>query len=626
MRDAAQLSEKFPTLVEGGLIRTEKWANHWHVIAKNPHSWSAIGDDVYRARVAGVCPGPERRSKRSGRSERGPTNFDLGNRSRVFRGMCTIGDCHESTVPLLYVKEQGQRSLLRFAYAGQSLVMEPSRRSPTDAKSSTTAPRSTSIETHISTLFFTEDRVFKLLKRVANGFLDHTDSAVRCAAASREVELNARIAPDIYLGTADVVEHGEIADRMIVMRRLPADRSVTRLLSAGALTSEHIRAIARKVATFHASLPRESFEGRAADAHRERWTDNTTELAPFVGRVISEADTNRVTELFTTWLDSHSELLDQRIADGYLRDGHGDLLADDIFCMDDGPQILDCLAFRDDLRLVDVLDDVAFLAMDLHRLGGPAWAQMFLRFYGEYSGEHHPGSLAHYYVAYRAHVRCKIACLRVDSLEHEFVAVAQMYHRLCLDHLERARLRLILVGGGPGSGKTTLATSLGDQLGCPVLSSDGIRKDLAKVERTVHELAQPDAGIYTAECTERTYSEMIRQAELLLGAGETVILDASWTSENHRLLARALANERNAQLTSLDCCIPDAVAKERIVRRMADPTSTSDATPEIVDHLAARRAPWNDAISIDTNQSFQGTEADALAALDRAVSRDASRT
>ncbi len=620
MRDAAQLSEKLPTLVESGLIGTEKWTNDRHIVAKNPHSRSAIRDHVYRARVAGVCPWSQRRTKRSGGPERGSTNFDLGNRSRVFRGMCTIGDCHGSTVPLLYVKEQSQRSLLRFAFAGQSLSMEPSRRSPSDAKSSTT------LETHISTLFFTEDRVFKLLKRIANGFLDHTDSAVRCAAASREVELNARIAPDIYLGTADVVEHGEIADRMIVMHRLPADRSVTRLLSAGELTSDHIRAIARKIATFHASLPQESFDGRAADAHRDRWTNNTTELAPFVGRVISEADTNRVTELFTTWLDSHSELLDQRIADGHLRDGHGDLLADDIFCMDDGPRILDCLAFRDDLRLVDVLDDVAFLAMDLHRLGGPAWAQMLLRFYGEYSGEHHPGSLAHYYVAYRAHVRCKIACLRVDSLEHEFVAVAQMYHRLCLDHLERARLRLILVGGGPGSGKTTLATSLSNQLGCPVLSSDGIRKDLARVERTVHELAQPDAGIYTAERTEQTYTEMLRQAELLLRSGETVILDASWTNESHRVLARALANVQKAQLTSLDCCIPDAVAKERIIRRMADPTSTSDATPEIVDHLSARRAPWSDAISIDTNQSFQGSEADALAALDMAVSRDASRT
>jgi len=481
-------------------------------------------------------------------------------------------------------------------------------------------------DTHISTLLFTEDRVFKLLKPLANAFLDHTDTADRIAAATREVELNARIAPDIYLGTADVIEHGEIADRMIVMRRLPAERSVTRMLATGDLTADHVRSIARKIATFHASLPPLDYQGRAAEAHASRWHDNISELGPFVGRVISQADVNRVTELSTTWLDSHAELLDQRITDGYLRDGHGDLLADDVFCMDDGPEILDCLAFRDDLRLVDVLDDVAFLAMDLHRLAGPSWARLLLRYYAEYSGEHHPGSLAHYYVAYRAHVRCKIACLRVDSLEHEFAAVARMYHRLCLDHLERASLRLILVGGGPGSGKTTLANMLSNQLGCPVLSSDGIRKDLAGVERTVHELARPDAGIYAAERTEETYAEILRQAGLLLSAGETVIIDASWTSAKHRALAYALAAQQHARVTSLDCCIPVDVAKERIVRRMADTTSTSDATPEIVDHLAQQRAPWPEAIAIDTNQSFHEVEVAALAALNTSLSQGPSRT
>lgn len=472
-----------------------------------------------------------------------------------------------------------------------------------------------SAETHISTLFFTGERVYKILKPIANGFLDHTDADVRCKAATREVELNARISPEVYLGTADVIELGELVDRMIVMKRLPAERSVSKMLRAGNLTEEHIRAIARAIAVFHASLPPETLNEPAVDAHRRRWTQNESELAPFVGPILREEDTERVSELFTSWLDSHGELLDRRIADGYLRDGHGDLLADDIFCLDEGPAILDCLAFRDDLRLVDVLDDIAFLAMDLHRLAGPSWAQLLLRYYAEFAGEHHPGSLAHYYVAYRAQVRCKIACLRVADGEPQFAAVARMYLRLCLDQLERARLRLILVGGGPGTGKTTLARALGQQFGCAVLSSDEIRKDLARVDRRTHAMTEPDSGIYSPAKTEETYDEILRQAGLLLRSGETVILDASWIDEQQRDKATTLAMRTGAELIPLECHLPASVAKERVSRRLADLDDTSDATPEIIDHLESLHDEWADAIRVDTNQSQHETVKSALAAL-----------
>lgn len=486
-------------------------------------------------------------------------------------------------------------------------------------------PPPASADTHISTLFFTGNRVFKLLKPVANGFLDHTDTTTRCAAATREYELNARLAPDVYLGTADVIEHGQLADRMIVMQRLPADRSVSKLLRAGALTEDHVRSIARAVAVFHAALPAEHPSEDAVDAHRRRWTDNANELASFVGPVLRETDAMRVTELFHSWLDSHGALLNQRIEDGYLRDGHGDLLADDIFCLEDGPKILDCLAFRDDLRLVDVLDDIAFLAMDLHRLAGPSWAQMLLRYYAEFSGEHHPGSLAHYYLAYRAQVRCKIACLRVAEGELQFAAVARMYLRLCLDQLERARLRLILVGGGPGTGKTTLARALGQQFGCAVLSSDEIRKDLFRVDRTAHNPTEPDTGIYSPDSTERTYDEMLREAGLLLRSGETAILDASWIDEHQREKARSLAGEYGAELIPLECRLPAGIAKERVSRRLADLGDTSDATPQIVDHLHSIHDEWPDAIPIDTNQNHRLVEADALAAV-RAFGRNSHET
>ena len=419
----------------------------------------------------------------------------------------------------------------------------------------------------------------------------------------------------MYLGTADVLEGGTLVDRFIVMKRLPADRSVTELLRRRELSERHVREIARTIARFHASLPGITPDVDIVEMHRSRWSENFESMAPFVGEILDECDAERIAHLASAWLDSHDDLLHQRVTDGSIRDGHGDLLADDIFCTKDGPQILDCLAFRDDFRVVDVLDDIAFLAMDLHRLAGPDWAQLLLQYYREFSGELHPGSLAHYYVAYRAHVRSKVACLRYAGGQPESAAAARMYHRLCLDHLERARLRVVLVGGGPATGKTTLAGSLAEQLGSVLLSSDEIRKDLAGVSRTSHYDANPDAGIYAPEFTERTYAELVRQADLVLRNGDSVVLDASWSKNAHRVLARKLADDFGAELIPLECQLPISIAKERIVRRFADPTSVSDATPEIIDHLQRIHDPWPEAIPIDTNQSFNEVEADALLAL-----------
>lgn len=475
-------------------------------------------------------------------------------------------------------------------------------------------PTSRVAETHISTVFFTGDRAYKLLKPVVNGFLDHRDTAVRIAAADREVDLNRRVAPDVYLGTADVIEDGTLVDRFIVMRSLPQDRSVGNLLRNDELRDDDVRAIARTVASFHASLPPIEPDQDLVSVHRARWTENFDELDPFIGTVLPAAEADRVRELSDRWLASHAPLLQQRVRDGWIRDGHGDLLAEDIFCVDGETHILDCLAFRDDFRVVDILDDIAFLALDLHRIGGAHWAQRLLHHYGEFSAEHHPGSLAHYYVAYRAHVRTKVACLRAQAGDENAVDDARLNHRLCLHHLERAQLRLILVGGAPATGKTTLAQSLGEAIAAPVLSTDELRKDMQQIDRTTHRLTAPDAGIYTPTITNETYDELIRQAELLLQAGENVVLDGSWSTEPQRVKARELARRTGAEILQLECELPLGIAKERLIRRMANPLLISDATPEIADHLSALREPWPDAISIDTNRPFTEVEAAGLRA------------
>ncbi|MEZ5374578.1 MAG: AAA family ATPase [Microthrixaceae bacterium] len=468
------------------------------------------------------------------------------------------------------------------------------------------------VETHLSWVFMAGDRAFKLPKPVSMPFLDLSEPELRMAAMRRELELNARIAPDVYLGLADVMEQGELTDQMIVMRRLPADRRLSQL--AG--TSEFagcLRAVARTVAAFHAGQePILHHEASTSQALERDWNDNFEVTEALVDAGVPAEVLPRVRGLVERYLAGRRPLFELRSAEGFVRDGHGDLIADDVFCMDDGPRIIDCLAFNDDWRIGDVLADIAFLVMDVHRVAGPAEALALLGWYQEFSGEHHPSSLAHHYVAYRAHVRAKVACLRWRQGDDDAAGLARRYHDLTLHHLERGRVRLVLVGGGPGTGKTVLADGLADELGWAVVRTDDLRRGVASAQGTTSREAAPGAGFYDESGKNAVYEELLRQAAALLGAGESVVLDASWTDERHRRAAREVAETSYAELVEFECRLDPAEAKRRIEARRATGVGNSDATAEVVDHLRGRRDPWDAATGLDTSQAV-------VAVLDQAV-------
>lgn len=460
------------------------------------------------------------------------------------------------------------------------------------------------LETHISTLFFTRSRVFKLPKRVRLPFLDTLDTANRLRLVRREFELNRRFAPDVYLGLADIHELDELVDHMIVMRRLPAGLSLTNMAGHPGF-DDCLRQVARRVASMHASS--EAVEDApVAELGRivKNWNDNFEAIEPHVGPIIDPDRFVRVRDLAHNYLAHGTELFESRIEEGYVRDGHGDLIADDIYCLDDGPRILDCLAFDDDLRIGDVLNDIAFLVMDIHRLAGQGSAMQLMRWYHEFSNERHPASLAHHYVAYRAHVRAKVACLRVEQGDRSNVELARVYHDLALHHLERTHIRIILVGGGAGVGKTLLSERIATHYAYVHLATDEIRHDITDVPRGEHVIAAPGTRIYSPELIDATYDEQRRQAELLLRMRHSVVLDASWTHEHHRAAARELATRCGAELVEIECRLDQEVAKERIARRLANPLDPSDATPEIADYLAMQRDPWPTATRLSTRPAI----------------------
>jgi aminoglycoside phosphotransferase family enzyme/predicted kinase len=467
--------------------------------------------------------------------------------------------------------------------------------------------------THSGAVLLLGDLAYKLKLPVRLGFLDFTERAARVEACRRELALNRRLAADVYLGVGELGGADTEPEPVVVMRRLPDDRRLRTMALRGEDLEEHVERLARVLAGFHSSArrgPDIDAEG-TRDAIRARWEASfeqvhATEHPGIDDRVLAEIE--RLTRSF---LDGREALFAERVRSGRIVDGHGDLLAEDIFCLDDGPRILDCLDFDARLRSLDQLDDVCCLAMDLELLGAPEAAGLLLDRYVEHSADPAPAALRHHFIAYRAFVRAKVGCLRGAA---DAVADVAAHAGLCLDHLRAGAVRLVLVGGQPGTGKTTVAAGLADRCGFVTINSDRVRKELAGLDPAMPAPAPFGTGLYDPESTRRTYAELLRRAGLLLARGESVVLDATWAEPGQRAAATALHERLGAEPVLLHCVLPVPVAQERVAGRYGP----SDADAEVVARGAGRFTPWPDAVGIDTRAGPEACVEKAVTAVTHA--------
>ena len=460
------------------------------------------------------------------------------------------------------------------------------------------------VETHVSLLALGEDRVWKLKKAVHFPFIDLSTPELRRANAEREVTLNRRFAADVYLGVLPLENaEGAVVDTIVEMRRMPEARRLA-LLARTADPTACIERIAQELTRVHRDAPTSAVIDRAGlqTSLLHLWGANIDELAAFTGTELDATLLARVDDDGRRYLTGRKPLFRQRIADSRIRDGHGDLLAEDVFCLDEGPRFLDCLEFDDELRFGDVLADVTFLAMDLERLGRRDLADRLLDRYRIESGDHWPDSLADYYIAYRALVRAKVACLRTD-IDPAAGASGRRLLDLASEHLLRGCVRLVLVGGAPATGKSTLTQELERRTGWPTARADEVRKRLAGLEPTTSAANELDRGLYTADWTTRTYETLLDFARARLASGESVILDASWSDVRRRIDAARLAEETASVLVAFELDVPASVADARAAGRATSQHDASDAAaPELTATLRRRFAAWPEAVRLDGTQ------------------------
>ena len=476
-------------------------------------------------------------------------------------------------------------------------------------------------ETHISWVFLGSNEVWKVKKPVDFGFLDFTTLELRRRACEAEVELNRRLAPEVYLGVVPLISDpggslrfgdvgetaAEVADWAVHMRRLDDRQRADRRLEVGTLEPEHLEQLAKTLARFHRDAdPGDAGAGGLGDVRRnveENFAQTRGVLEEYLGSQATE-----VVDWQRDFLDRHGELFEARQATGRIRDGHGDLRLDHVYFEDSDPKteapetasctVLDCIEFNQRFRVADVCADVAFLAMDLQARGRADLSEVFLAAYAREAGDYDLYPLVDFYESYRAFVRGKIATFvtRDASVEYRLrrraAADARRFFLLALASERRSVVppAVVAVGGVIASGKSTLAKALSRALVAPVIDADHTRKELSGVEALTPLPDAPWQGSYSEGQTARVYDEVLRRGDAVLRSGRSLVLDASFRCREHRLAARALARRHGVPFRLVECRPPLEVCRWRLEERARHP-GVSDGRLEIFDAFVSRWQP-----------------------------------
>ena len=493
-------------------------------------------------------------------------------------------------------------------------------------------------ETHVSHVFLAGDYAYKLKKPVTFPFLDASTVALRKTFCRLELSLNRRLAPTVYLGIVPVVEtasglrlgpsarpHGTIVDWVVKMRRLPEDRMLDQLVAKRAVAGADMQEVGDHLATFFRAAARSRVINRygTPEAVRALILGNLSECQPFVGTLLPEHDRAFLESAYRQYLTLHEPLLIQRVREGRIIDGHGDLRCENI-CLTDPPNIFDCVEFQPAFRCGDMANDFSFLVMDLEFRGRRDLAEALARRYQRRLRDATFEAVLPLYKCHRSLVRGKVRGLA--WLQHPRSAegrrvreISRRHFQLAVEYArEFAPPRLIVVGGLIGSGKSTLAKHLAEGLGATWSRTDEIRRT------EFGHLPNPEgnfaSGRYSSKVSALVYQRIIRRAEHCVREGRSVVCDGTFSQAAGREALRRVAKRYGASFHFFECVIPKTVALYRIATRHAVKRDLSEARPEHYERMFAgfepiRGWPATDWTRISDNRPPAQTFHAALAVL-----------
>ncbi len=461
-------------------------------------------------------------------------------------------------------------------------------------------------ETHISWVILTGPFAYKIKKPVRFEFLDCSTLAQRHHFCKEELRLNSRLAPELYLDIVPVTRDdrglkiggdGTVVEYAVRMKQFAGTAELPQLLQAQQITREEVLELAELLARFHLHAP------VARPATEPARTQQTLDaVLGNISQLLAQSESLQAAPSLRTlsgWCHEQAVALEPVLAarerDGFVRECHGDLHAGNIVRY--GTRLLpfDGIEFDASLRWIDVMNDLAFLIMDLASRGRRDLALTVLSRYLEVTGDYHGVRLLPFYCVYRALVRAKIDGLlssQQPRRAREFQA--RLAHRVqaALEWTQAPPCTLILMHGPSGSGKSRLSAQLAATVPAIRIRSDVERKRLGGIDPDEPAPAAPQQGIYSSSFNHRTYARLADCAERCLRAGFNVIIDAAFLDETDRAAFCSLARQLHAGFLIVACQADAITLADRILQRGREHTDPSDASLAVLDHQLRSLQPF----------------------------------
>ena len=462
-----------------------------------------------------------------------------------------------------------------------------------------------SLQTHASFVFIASPFVYKIKKPVNFGFLNFSTLERRRSFCEREVQLNRRLCPDMYLGVVPIVrraggfafgEGGEVVEYAVQMRKLSDNAFMDKLLERNAISSHDIGRIVSTLKRFYESHePSKEIEKWGRILRLKISTDeNFRQVEGFVGQVVSRAALDALQFYTKEFYRRQRGWFAERVREKWIRDCHGDLHLEHIHITPRALHIYDCIEFNDRLRYVDVASDVAFLAMDLDYEGRRDLSRKFV---ARMSAALRDPAMLHgmnFYKCYRAFVRGKVESLHsvapaAPEAERKASAErARRYFRLALNYaVHDGKPLALVIMGRIASGKSTVARLVAEELGWRVFSSDRIRKESAGFPLFERTSVGARQRLYSKSMTQRTYRNLMNLALAEVRQGRSAILDATFARREQREALRQRFERAGVRFRFIELNAGDAAIRRRLTERERTRAEISDARLDDFEQLTS---------------------------------------